>query len=61
MTVEVVGEDITVLKETSCRGCGAKLRYGTSDVKQGSSTDYTGDTDYYRYVECPRCNHECHV
>lgn len=61
MTVEVIGEDSTILKETSCKGCGARLRYGSKDVKRDYTTDYTGDHDYYRFVSCPRCGHECHV
>ncbi len=57
MAVEVIGEDPSVLKEISCRGCGAKLRYGKSDVKERHGTDYSGGPDGEEYIECPRCAH----
>lgn len=60
-SVELIGEDPSVLKEVSCRGCGAKLRYGLKAVYSRGHTDYTGDTDWCDYIRCSRCSHEIKV
>ena len=44
--------------EIACKSCESKLEYEYADIKQGQSTDYTGDTDYYRYISCPVCNNK---
>lgn len=55
MTIEVVGRDPDALKEISCRGCGARLRYGTKDIKEGLRTYYDGSSDAVYWVDCPEC------
>lgn len=61
MTVEVIGKDQSVQKTCTCRKCGSILKYYPVDVKQGTSYDYTGDRDYYKYISCPSCGNQVHV
>ena len=56
--VSVIGEDKTVLKETSCRGCGARLQYGMNEVQTRNGTDYSGGPDGEDYIMCPRCGNK---
>lgn len=58
MAIEVLGQDPDALKEVSCRGCGARLRYGTKDIKTGTRTYYDGSSDAVDYIICPECNSE---
>ena len=51
----------SVVKEVVCRNCGVTLEYTPSDIKEDYSTDYTGGTDYYKYIKCPPCGHEVQV
>ena len=39
-------------------GCGAKLLVEEADLYQTSSSDYTGDTDYYVTFRCSECGVE---
>lgn len=55
--VEVVGQDNSVLKQVTCRNCGAILRYKQSEVKEYHGTDYGGGPDGMEWVTCPRCSH----
>lgn len=48
----------SVVKEVVCKNCGSTLEYTPSDVKRDYSTDYTGDRDYYNYINCPSCSHK---
>lgn len=43
-----------------CHNCKYELEFTGEDIKKGSSTDYTGWTDTYHYITCPRpsCNEE---
>lgn len=58
MAIEIIGEDESQSFKTSCPGCGAVLRYFEVDIKEGEESDYTGDKNTYRYIECPRCKRE---
>lgn len=61
--VRVVSEKPVKTKKLICGKCGYELEYTGEDIKEGSSSDYTGDRDYYKYILCPRptCNHENRV
>lgn len=45
--VEIVGKDVSVAKECTCKGCGAILKYYENDVKR-IVTAY--------YIACPECS-----
>lgn len=47
----------SVVKEIICRNCGSTLQYVPRDVKEKYVSDYTGDKDLVRYIECPTCSH----
>lgn len=53
----------SVVKEVACRKCGWTLSYVPLDIKQDYSTDYTGDKDYFNYINCPNtsCNNQVKV
>ena len=51
----------SVVKETVCRNCGSTLQYVPRDVKEKYVSDYTGDRDLVRYIECPTCSHHLGV
>lgn len=46
----------SVVKETICRNCGSTLQYVPRDVKERTVSDYTGDREIVRYIDCPECN-----
>lgn len=48
----------SVIKQIICKNCGSTLEYTPSDVKQRSVSDYLGDIDIVKYINCPECNHE---
>lgn len=52
---EVVGQNISVSKETPCRGCGSQIRYYQNDIWKETRTDYTGDSSEYKFINCPNC------
>jgi RNase P subunit RPR2 len=56
--VKVVGEDHSAIKRITCRHCAARLEYVPRDVQEINSKDYSGGSDGYFYIVCPRCNHE---
>jgi DNA-directed RNA polymerase subunit RPC12/RpoP len=51
----------SVVKETICRNCGCTLQYVPRDIKERTVSDYTGDRDVIKYIECPECNHQVTV
>lgn len=42
-------------KPATCRECGAGLTYMPGDVQRGTSTDYGGGKEHYKYIQCPAC------
>lgn len=46
----------SVIKEAICRNCGVTLAYVPAEVKEDYTSDYTGDRDYFKYIDCPNCN-----
>lgn len=50
--------DPSVTKHVVCWQCGVKLSYVPADTKEGKRTDYTGDTDFYNFIQCPNCKAE---
>ncbi len=46
----------SVVKETICRNCGSTLQYVPRDIKERTVSDYTGDREIVRYIDCPECN-----
>lgn len=51
----------SVVKEVVCGNCGSTLQYVPNDVKTKTISDYLGDKDTIRYIECPVCNHQKYV
>ena len=61
--VEVVTKEPhkSVVKEVVCYKCGATLNYVPLDVQEDYLSDYLGDKDYYKYVDCPNCKNQVRV
>lgn len=53
--------DTRAVKRTPCMNCGATLEYTRADTTQRMVRDYTGDGERYRFIQCPKCNHEIQV
>lgn len=56
VTVVNKGPHQSVVKETICRNCGSTLQYVPRDIKERTVSDYTGDREIVRYIDCPECN-----
>jgi hypothetical protein len=54
MVVRVVSDKPVKTKRQVCPKCGYELEYTGEDVKEVSSRDYTGCSDTYYYLHCPR-------
>ena len=48
-------------KGNGMAGCGAILGISKEDVYMTSSSDYTGDTDYFYTITCPCCGVETDI
>lgn len=51
----------SVVKEVICRNCGSTLQYVPRDIKERTVSDYTGDREIVRYIDCPTCSHQVTV
>lgn len=61
VTVVNKGPHQSVVKETICRNCGCTLQYVPRDIKERTVSDYAGDREIVRYIECPECNDQVTV
>lgn len=52
--VKVNSEKPVVSRKVVCTRCGYEWEYSGEDVYEGRSTDYTGSSDLYYYIVCPR-------
>ena len=52
--VEVIGRDEAVMRETSCRGCAAKLRYSSNDIFTHKYSA-CGISESDPAIRCPQC------
>lgn len=50
-----------VVKEVICRNCGATLNYVPKDVLESKVSDYTGDYDIVKFINCPPCGNKVYV
>lgn len=55
MAVEIVEVVDSLKKEIVCYTCCTRLRYAPIDVHTKTVTDYTGDTEIVKFLECPSC------
>ena len=53
--VEIVGRDVLVMKQCTCRNCGSILRYGKQDIREYHGKDYSGGPDGQEWIMCPGC------
>ncbi len=51
----------SAVKRTACDNCGAQLEYTRSDTRIETRTDYTGSSDRYRVLNCPKCREKLTV
>lgn len=58
---KVIGQDTSVAKRVSCKGCGTRIEYYENDVKSFVHHDYGGGSDTYRYINCPGCDNKVYV
>ena len=54
MVVKVVSEKPIKTKKLVCSKCGYELEYTGEDIHSFTSRDYTGDSDEYYTITCPR-------
>lgn len=66
--MKVIKEGKGFITEVTCTGkgnggvgCGAVLGINKEDVYVTSSSDYTGDTEYYYTITCPCCGVETDI
>jgi hypothetical protein len=48
-------------KDVTCTKCAYLLEYTGEDIKEGTHTDYTGDSDSVYWIVCPRCKEKVYV
>jgi len=53
--------DVSVVKRTVCRHCGATLEYTPNDVETKRSVDYTGYVEFDKFIGCPNCHKDVYV
>lgn len=51
----------SVVQEVICRNCGATLQFVPNDVQTKRVSDYSGDSEQVRYIECPPCGHHIDI
>ena len=63
MSIEIIDEtpDPKVVRETVCTSCGVRLRYLKPDVTTETRKDYTGSSDDYYSIACPKCKEKLSV
>lgn len=59
--VEIVGKDLSALREVTCKSCASRLRFMNSEICQGISRDYGGGVDVWYYITCPSCSNTVSV
>lgn len=55
--VEIVGEDSKFKYRVTCENCSSILEYTSCETFTKKITDYIGDSETYRYVNCPKCHY----
>ena len=57
MAIKIIDEKPSpnVANEIICTNCGVKLEYVPADTREETRTDYTGGSDTYRVLDCPKC------
>jgi len=50
-----------IAKTAICSNCGVTLEYVPADTRIERRTDYTGCTDQYRVLTCPKCSKDMDV
>lgn len=58
---KVVGRDESAVKRVTCGNCASIIEYTGADTRIGEGSDYSGDTWYYDYIECPNCTYKVDV
>lgn len=61
MAIEIVGEDEKSKRKATCKQCGAILEFLPADIQTGEVSDYTGSSDTYYWIDCPRCKNAIQV
>lgn len=59
--IKVIGTDSKKVQICTCGNCASVLEYTLADTSKVKSIDYTGGTDYYRYLKCPACGHKINL
>ena len=52
---KVIGKSNAHVHTCTCRNCASVIEYTMNETLEDYSSDYTGDRDYYRYINCPGC------
>jgi hypothetical protein len=53
--VKIVGQDMSMYLEVTCRNCASVLQYTRSEVQSQMQTDYGGGKELYKFITCPQC------
>jgi len=58
MTIKIINQEPSreVVKQIVCKNCGVTLEYTPNDIREEKRTDYTGDSDIYKLIDCANCN-----
>ena len=59
--VKIVGQDMSMYLEATCRNCAAMLQYTRSEVQSQMQTDYGGGKELYKFITCPQCSQKVTV
>ena len=54
----VIGTDTTKVLRATCWECASIVEYTPSETRKDSRRDYTGSSDTYVYLKCPKCAHD---
>ena len=52
----IVGVDKDALKRVTCLNCASIVEYSVNDTYEKQYTDYSGCTEKYRILNCPKCS-----
>jgi len=59
--VQIIGEDNSLKKRTTCGNCASILEYTKSEVQEMNVSDYVGGSDLVKFLNCPKCGNKVHV
>ncbi len=59
--VEIIGEDNSIKKRITCGNCASILEYTPNEIQEITTSDYLGDSDLIKFLNCPKCGKKVYV